>query len=117
MPGKKVLKAIFNNLESLTQEQIVSIAPLKELMRTQIPLAIEDAHKNKKIFASIFEINSSGLFVELHKKDWEQALETCIMWEIEHQNFEECNRIKKLIETIKEKRSIKLKVKQPTDAK
>ena len=109
---RKVIRALFDNIENLTSEQIVSSDILKKLIITETPKAISHAHKNKGTYASIFEINNSKFFIEIHKKDWLAALETCVVFNVETENYESCQEINTLIQEIKAStKSPKIKIK------
>lgn len=109
---RKVIRALFDNIENLTSEQIVSSDILKKLIITETPKAISHAHKNKGTYASIFEINNSKFFIEIHKKDWLAALETCVIFNVESENYESCQEINTLIQEIKSStKSPKIKIK------
>lgn len=103
MKKRKTIRAIFDGLDQLTSEQIKKSDILKSLLKNEVPKAIEDALANKKTFASIFEINSSNNYVELHKHYWVDALTVCLNWYIEDpaEDYEMCIRISKMIETLK----------------
>ena len=96
-------RAIFEKIGTLTAQDIEASNILKGLLKVEVPKAIEYAMDNKKTFASIFEINDSNCYIELHKNQWVQALETCIIFFIEEEDYESCNKITKLIEKIKKK--------------
>jgi hypothetical protein len=100
---RKPVRALFDNLDQLTPEQISKSDILKELVKKHVPLAVEEAIVDKKIYASLFEINDSGQYIEVHKNHWIQALETCLVWYVEDENYEMCTHIKNLIHTIQEK--------------
>jgi hypothetical protein len=100
---RKPVRALFDNLDQLTPEQISKSDILKELVKKHVPLAVEEAIVDKKIYASLFEINDSGQHVEIHKNNWVQALETCLVWYVEDENYEMCTHIKNLIHTIQDK--------------
>lgn len=100
---RKTVRAIFENPEHLTAEDIIESDSLKQLLKVQIPNAIEDAIVRKKIYASIFEINDSNHYVEIHKNHWVSALETCIVWYLDDENYEMCTHIKNMIQTIQSK--------------
>jgi cyclophilin family peptidyl-prolyl cis-trans isomerase len=109
---RKVMRALFDNIETLTTEQILSSEVLKKLIVTETPKAISHAHKNKGTYASIFEINNSKFFIEIHKKDWLAALESCVVFNVEIEDYENCQEINALIQEIKSsKRSPKIKIK------
>jgi len=100
---RKTVRAIFDNVESLSSDQIKDSEILKSLLKNEVPRAIEDAMINKKSFASLFEINSTNNFVEIHKNYWADSLSKCLHWYLEDgtEDYETCNHISKLIESIK----------------
>lgn len=100
---RKPVRALFDNLDELTPDQISKSDILKELIKKHAPLAIEEAIVDKKIYASLFEINDSGQYIEVHKNQWVQALETCLLWYVEDENYEMCTHIKNLVQTIQDK--------------
>lgn len=96
------IKALFNDVRNLTTEQIEDSKEFKQMLKTQIPIAIERAIKTKKEVATVFEINSSSSFVEITKSDWTNALEKCITWYGEEEDYTTCIRLKELVTKIKE---------------
>jgi len=100
---RKTVRAIFDNVESLTFEQIKDSEILKTLLKQETPKAIEDAMINKKSFAPLFEINATNNFVEIHKNYWSDCLSKCLHWYLEDgtEDYETCNHISKLIESLK----------------
>ena len=100
---RKPVRAIFDQLDRLTKEDICKSDILKELVKKHVPLAIEEAIVDKKIYASLFEINDSSQYIEIHKNHWVQALESCLVWYVEEENYEMCTHIKNLIQSIQEK--------------
>lgn len=99
---KRPIRALFDNPELLKSEDVAKSEILKDLLKSHVPLAIENAIIKKKIYASIFEINDSNQFIEIHKNNWVQALETCLVWYVEDEDYEMCNHIKNLIFTIQD---------------
>ena len=100
---KKVVRAVFDNPHELTPEQVADSKELKKLIKLQAPEAIQLAFGANKKFATIFEINDSSFYVELPKKSWIQALETCLLWYVEDENYEMCTKIKDLVKEIQNK--------------
>jgi hypothetical protein len=100
---RNVVRALFDQPESLRSEEVADSEILKNLMKAHVPIAIELAIASNKIYASIFEINDSDCYLEIHKKHWAQALETCLLWYVEDEDYETCNHIKSLIHSVKEK--------------
>ena len=99
---KRPIRALFDNPELLKSEDVAKSEILRDLLKSHVPLAIENAIIKKKIYASIFEINDSNQFIEIHKNNWVQALETCLVWYVEDEDYEMCNHIKNLIFTIQD---------------
>lgn len=112
MATKRLIpRALFEPFVGLQASDLIGSEILTDLIRRETPLAIEEAFKAKKTFASIFEINTSGYFVDIPKKYWVAALEECIKFNLVDEHFEECLRLKNLIEDIKKasKKPIKAK--------
>lgn len=103
MANKPPVRAIFDNVHTLTTEIITSSQPFKALLKDEVPRRVEEAHKAKKLFATIFEINTTNVYIELHKRNWVQALEACLLWYVEDEDYTTCTRIKGLIKSIKNK--------------
>jgi hypothetical protein len=101
---KRPVRALFDRPEQLQAEEVAKSEILKDLLKNHVPLAIENAIIKKKIYASVFEINDSKQFIEIHKNNWIQALETCLVWYVEDEDYEMCNHIKNLIFTIQDKK-------------
>lgn len=62
---------------------------------------IKEAIKNKDKTAILFQIAKSDYYLELDKSQWSQALQTCLDRLIEDEKYEECGKIKILIDKIK----------------
>lgn len=104
-------RAFFDNPGKLLPEQVSKSEVLKQLLKNIVVNSITYSLKNNKVYARIFEINDSGCHIEIHKNHWINALDTCLIWYIEDENFEMCTNIKNLINDIhkkpKEKKVIK----------
>ena len=109
---RRTVRALFENAEELRAEDVAQSEILKTLLKTQVPIAIEDAIVAKKIYASIFEINDTKNYIEIHKNHWVNALETCLIWYVEDENYEMCTHIKNLIQSIQNKPSKKITIKK-----
>jgi hypothetical protein len=103
---KRPVRALFENPQDLRAEDVAQSGILKDLLKNHVPLAIENAIVKKKIYASVFEINDSKQFIEIHKNNWVQALETCLVWYVEDEDYEMCNHIKNLIYAIQDKKKL-----------
>lgn len=114
MDKKRKVRAIIRDLDKATYDDLVKSEPLKELIIKETPTSIESAVKNRSTFATIFEINNSNTFLEIHKKDWIPALESCIAYYVKKENYEECTRINALINEIRS-RNNKMRIKTNYD--
>lgn len=114
MAKRRVVRALFDNLDQLSPEQIATSEALKGLLKNQVPLAIEEANNTKKQYATIFEINDTGNYIVIHKRDWQPAIESCIAWYLESEEYEKCSELKELISRIK-KSTKKIKIKTEED--
>lgn len=105
MAGKKEvpIRAIFDDVAQLQPEQVASSAPFKKLLKEKTPSIIEEAHKSNSVFATLFEINDSSCFIEIHRNDWTNALEACIAMYVEDEDYATCGKITALVQDIKEK--------------
>jgi hypothetical protein len=110
--NNRPVRALFPDIYNLTAQDIASSAILKDLLKAEVPKAIRSAHKEKKIYACIFEINASNYYIEIHKKDWLTALETCVMFNVESENYEACTEINEIMKEVKAStKSPKIKLK------
>ncbi len=98
---RQIPKALFEPLSDIQASDLLESQALLELLKKEIPLAIKEAHQNKKTFATLFEINGLGLYLDIPKQYWVAALEQCINYKLEEERFEECIPLKKLIDEIK----------------
>jgi hypothetical protein len=71
------------------------------LIKKETPLAIEEAFRNKKTFATLFEINGIELYLDIPKQYWVPALEQCISFKLTEEKFEDCIKLRDLIEEIR----------------
>ena len=101
MPKRQIPRAIFELPDNIEVSQLLENDSLLALIKAETPLAIEESFRNKKTFATIFEINGMGLYVDIPKAYWIPALEQCIAFNLEEEKFEECVKIKNLIEEIR----------------
>jgi hypothetical protein len=101
MAKRIIPRAMFQPLEGLTAAQLHDSKPLVGLVRKEVYPAIQEAHQNKKTFATLFEVNSTGYYLDIPKQYWIAALEECIKFNLEEEKFEDCIKIKKLIDEIK----------------
>jgi hypothetical protein len=103
MSNRKIPRAMFEILEDIEAADLIDNESLIGLIRAETPLAIEEAFKNKKTFATLFEINGLGYFADIPKVYWISALEQCIAFNLEQEKFEECVVLKNLIDQIRKR--------------
>lgn len=101
MSSRKIPRAMFEILEDIEAADLIDNESLIGLIRAETPAAIEEAFKNKKTFATLFEINGMGLYVDIPKMYWIPALEQCIAFNLEQEKFEDCVILKNLIDQIR----------------
>jgi hypothetical protein len=106
---RTIPRAIFEPIIGLQASDLTSNEILLNLIKNETPLAIEEAFKAKKTFATIFEVNASGYFLDIPKMYWVDALQECIKLNLIEESYEECLRLNNLIEEIKKtsKKTIK----------
>ena len=102
MAKRTIPKAMFQPLEGLTAADLLDNQTLIELTKSETYPAIEDAFNNKKTFATLFQINMTGNYIDIPKQYWIPALEECIKFNLTEEKFEDCLEIKKLIDRIKQ---------------
>lgn len=68
---------------------------------TETIAGIKDAINTKSNTAVLFQLEKSDYYLELGKDQWKQALQTCIDKHIEDEQYEECSKIKTLMDKIK----------------
>ena len=101
MSKREIPKAFFEPLEDIQASDLLDNEALLRMIKAETPIAIEEAFRNKKTFATLFEINGMGLFIDVPKQYWIPALEQCINFMLEEERFEECIKLRDLIEEIK----------------
>ena len=101
MNKRKIPRAFFEPLEAIQASDLLENESLLDLVKNETPLAIEEAFRNKKTFATLFEINGIGLYIDIPKQYWIPALEQCISFKLTEEKFEDCIKLRDLIEEIR----------------
>lgn len=101
MSKRKIPRALFEPLENIKASDLVANEALINLVKKETFLAIEEAYRNKKTFATLFEVNGTGMYIDIPKQYWIPALEQCINFMLEDERFEDCIPVKALIDQIK----------------
>ena len=84
------------DIEALCENEVFVTAVFTETVA-----GITEAINNKTKMATLFQLAKSDYFIELEKSQWKQALQTCIDKLIETEQYEECSKIKVLMDKIK----------------
>lgn len=100
MGKRQIPKAFFEPLEHIKASDLLESNSLLEMIKKETPIAIEEAFRNNKTFATLFEVNGTGVYLDIPKQYWIAALETCIRFMIEKEDFEKCIPLRNLIEEI-----------------
>jgi hypothetical protein len=98
---RRKVRATILGVETIEQEDLKKSVILKDLVISETPNAIEEAMTTRSNFATIFEVNDSGNYVEIHKRDWISALQACLIYCVKKENYESCSKINKLIDKLK----------------
>jgi len=82
--------------ELLSKNEVFAEAVYKEAVE-----GIKDAIKSKSSTAVLFEVGVSEFYVQIEKRDWKSALQTCLNRLIDKEQYEECIGIQDIINKIK----------------
>ena len=83
---------------------------VQELIYNNLVSGIKDANASKKNEATIVELHSSGNYVQIHRNDWVKSLEKAQRYYSNLEQYETCSDIQKLIELVKLKISLLIKL-------
>jgi hypothetical protein len=97
------IRAIFDGVHDLSAEDVAKSESFVKLLKEKTPAIIEAAHRSNSTFATMFEINDSGCFIQIHRNDWVNALDACVSMYAEKEDYETCSKIKALTQEIKDK--------------
>lgn len=111
MAKNRKIRAIIDNIEAYTSDDLLTSEILKNLVYKEVPNSIEEAIKSNSSYATLFEINNTGYCIELHKRDWVVALNVCLEENVSREDYKECSRINDLITKIQKKQSKQTKIK------
>ena len=84
------------DIDALCENEVFTKAVFTETIA-----GITDAIKTKSKTANLFQLDKSEYYLELEKSQWKQALQTCIDKFVEEEQYEECSKIKVLMDKIK----------------
>ena len=61
---------------------------------------VTEAIKNKKETIKLCEVKNSGIFITVEKEEWKNSLDSALEYYISTEGYEECSKIKNLIEKL-----------------
>ena len=61
---------------------------------------VTEAIKNKKETIKLCEVKNSGIFITVEKEEWKNSLDSALEYYISTEEYEECSKIKKLIDKL-----------------
>lgn len=98
--NKRPFRVNFENLSEMKSEDLMGSEVLVKVLKIEVPKAINLAIKEKKLYAVVFEINTSGVYVEIHKKDWIRAINSCIDLYTKEEEYEKCGELTKTLQLL-----------------
>jgi hypothetical protein len=101
--NKRPFRVNFENISEMRSEDLIESEILVKVLKVEVPKAIKKAIQERKTYATVFEINSFGVFVEIHKKDWVSALNSCIALHAKDEEYEACGELTKTIDSLSKK--------------
>lgn len=100
MGVRKIPRAVFEPIEEVSCEELLTIPHLQDMVKKEAPLAIKEAIRTKKNVATLFEISGQDYYINIPREHWIPALQTCINALSEQDKFEECIPLSKLIDEL-----------------
>ena len=83
-----------------TRKTILEDDKVREFVIAEAFRSIKDAYASKKKVATLFSLNGKEVFYGIDKKDWTQALNSCIDFHIKADDFEICMEISTLLDKL-----------------
>lgn len=99
--AKRIVPNLYITLQNGVEfEAIQENIQIQSLIYNSIITGIIDAKRYKRTEATIVELNSTGNYITIDKKDWKQSLINVQQYFIQSENYEKCIEIQKLIESL-----------------
>lgn len=80
-------------LKGASPEVLFETYHLKTFVYTETPKAIEEALRTRKQVATLFQVNNQDAFIEIQKEDWSTAIDKCIAYQSEKEQYELCSEL------------------------
>lgn len=92
-PPRKIPILDIYPIEGITPESISESTQFIAFLYTETPKAIQEAIRTRKQVATLFEINNQDVYLEIEKKDWCAAIDKCIVYQSEKEQYELCSEL------------------------
>ena len=109
MGVRKIPRAVFEPIEEVSCEELLTIQHLHDMVLKETPLAIKEALRTKKDTATLFEISGLDYYLNIPRLYWVSALQRCSDVLSVEEKFEECISIQKLIEEVQKPTQLQTK--------
>lgn len=100
MPKRKIPNLYITVQEGIDFTAIQENIQIKSIIYNSVVEGIKSAAKTNKSEATIIELNSTGNYLTLDKKDWKQSLTNAQQYFIQAESYEMCADIQKLIDSL-----------------
>ena len=94
IPSRKVPILNMHSVERVDSEVLSETYQLKTFVYTETPKAIEEALRTRKQVATLCQINNQDAFIEIQKEDWCIAIDRCIAYQSEKEQYELCSELR-----------------------
>lgn len=101
--NRRPFRVNFEDIYEMRAEDLIESEALMNVLKIEVPKSIEIAVKERRTYATVFEINSFGVYVEIHKKDWINALTSCLTMFTEEEDYESCAKVSKTLALLNKK--------------
>ena len=95
--SSKIPNMVITPLNGINLEELLSYAPILDMVRVEAPRGIERAILANKDHATIMEINNTGYYIEIPYKFWRNALIACLDYYTAEEEFEKCSSIQLIL--------------------
>ena len=72
----------------------------KKIVYESLIEGVSEALKSKKKEIRLCEVKNSGIYITVEKQEWKNSLDSALQFYIDKEEYEECSKIKKLIDKL-----------------
>ena len=84
----------------ISYEDVQENPYVQEVVMREVVDAIKDGIKRKRRNVSLFQVNDSNYVIGLDKKQWKPSLESALKYYEEHEEYNKCSEIVKLMNSL-----------------